>query len=198
MRKFIYLVLFFNFINLKSFAQTTEPKWHTFIEVDMIFPNQIEYNYFDTYMLSGYDVEFDREGFLLTSFGVQGSYNYHFLKRFSIGAVGGLQKFTSPSISMIKIGGVLRYYTANEALYMFLQVAHDESLSKKRFKNGTNVRMGIGLPLWRTDEFIVFGNINYDFHLLDLKGTKPLIGYAAEEPVDMVIKSLGISIGVKF
>lgn len=81
---------------------------------------------------------------------------------------------------------------------MFLQMAHDESLNKKRFKNGTSLRMGIGLPLLRTDDFNLFINGHFDYHLLDLKGAKPILGYEFEEPVDLVLRSLGISIGVKF
>ncbi|QDH80976.1 hypothetical protein FKX85_18770 [Echinicola soli] len=192
MKLFIISILIFC-----SGCTYAQDRWISNIELDLVFPNKKHYLYFDG--RKNYDVELKDHGFLLKSFGVHGDYNYLLFKKLSIGVLGGFQTLSDPDYVMLKLGGILRYYFVDpNNVYVYLQDAHNFTLDKDKFKSGNNFRLGLGFPFLKRDRFNLNANIFFEQNYFKLDGTKPLLGYANEDPTRLSVKSYGISFGVKF
>lgn len=176
----------------------SQSKWDSSFELDFVFPNSKDYFYNDSNKRI-IDTELMDSGFLLNSFGVQANYNYYIFKKLSIGVLSGFQTLSKPSFSMIKLGGVLRYYFVDRNnVYVYLQDANNFTLNKKKFKNGNNLRLGLGFPIIKNDKFNIVGNIFFEQNYFKLDDARPLLNLDDEIPRSLTVKSFGISFGIKF
>ncbi len=184
-----------------SYAQSgkLENKWYSTAEVDFVFPNNFLYSYGTE--RGGTSDEFSPSGFLLKSFGAQYTYNYIFLKKLSVGALAGVQTYSYPKdFFMLKVGGIIKYFFAGrDNVYIYTQAAHFFSIDKSQFKKGGSLRLGIGLPVFKRDNYNITTNVFAEHNNLDLNGADPLLGLEGEEPDALTIKgSFGISFGIQF
>ena len=199
--KSVILLLVFLGFTLISNAQSAklENKGYSTAEVEFIFPNNFSYNYGTD--RGGASYEFSPSGFLLKSFGAQYTYNYIFFKKLSLGALAGFQTYSYPKdFFMIKAGGIIKYFFADrDNVFIYTQSAHFFSLDKSQFKKGGNLRLGIGLPVFKRDNFNITTNIFAEHNNLNLNGADPIFDFEVEEPDALTIKgSFGISFGVQF
>jgi hypothetical protein len=193
MRQFFIIVFIFTY----AFG-FTQSKWETSVELDFVFPNKKNYFYNDENNRI-IDTEIKDDGFLLNSFGIQGNYNYLLFKKLSIGILGGLQTLSKPSLLMLKLGGILKYYFVDrDNVYIYLQDANNFTLNKEKFKSGNNLRLGLGFPFIKRDNFDIIGNLFFEQNYFKLDGSEPLLGSVSERPRSLTVKSIGISLGVKF
>ncbi|QDH80977.1 hypothetical protein FKX85_18775 [Echinicola soli] len=172
-------------------------RWISNVEIDFVFPQKKEYTYFDG--RKNNDVKLKDHGFLLKSFGIQGDYSYLLFKKFSIGALGGFQTLSNPDYVMLKLGGIFRYYFVDpDNVYVYLLSNYNFTLDQEKFKNGGNVRIGLGFPVLKRSGFNINANIFAENNVLSLRGARPLLGFVDEEPNSLEVSSFGISFGVKF
>jgi hypothetical protein len=183
---------------LNLFSVQAQEKWQTSAQLDFIFPSNKEYSYNDSNNVFT-DVELDNSGFLLSSFAVQGDYNYFILKKLSIGVVGGFQTLSKPSYSFLKVGGVMRYFfTDKNSGFLYINATNDFSLNKDKFKTGATARAGVGFPILQKDEYQLILNLFGEYTQLQLDGGKPLLGLPDETPKYYATRSLGLSVGIVF
>lgn len=174
-------------------------KWYSTAEVDFVFPNNFSYSYGTGH--GGTSDEFSPSGFLLKSFGAQYTYNYMFFKKLSIGALAGVQTLSYPKdYFMLKVGGIIKFFFAGRNnVYIYTQVAHNFSTDNSKFKKGGSGRLGIGLPVFKRDNFNITTNIFAQRISLDLEGADPIYGFEGEVPDRLTMEgSFGISFGVQF
>ena len=194
MKKQIFIV----FLTLCCGLIYSQEKWVASIELDFIFPNKKDYFYNDSENKI-FDTEIEDSGFLLNSFGLQGNYNYFLFKKLSIGILGGFQVQSKLDYSMLKLGGILRYYFVDrENVFIYLQDANNFTLNKEKFKSGNNFRLGLGVPFIKRSNFNIIGNLFFEQNYFRLDGSEPLLGLLDERPRSLTVKSYGISLGVKF
>lgn len=175
-----------------------QSKWDTSIELDFMFPNKKSYFYNDPNDKI-VEAELQDDGFLLNSFGIQGNYSFFVFKKLSIGVLGGFQTQSKPDFLMLKLGGILRYYfVGRDNVYVYLQNANNFSIDRKKFQNGNNFRLGLGFPLIKRDKFNINGNIFFEQNYFDLDNSESLLNLLDEKPRSLTVKSIGISLGVKF
>ncbi len=176
----------------------SQSKWDTSIELDFVFPNKKGYSYNDSNNKI-IDTELKDDGFLLSSFGIQGNYNYYLFKKLSIGVLCGFQTQSKPDFSMLKLGGVLRYHFVDrDNVYIYLQDANNFTLNKDKFKSGNNLRLGLGFPFIKKEVFNITGNLFFEQNYFKLDNSEPLLSLEGENPRSLTVKSFGISLGVKF
>mgnify|MGYP001045013334 FL=1 len=193
MKLYLTTILIFCFVCVHS-----QSKWETSIELDFIFPNKKDYFYNDSSNRIK-EAEIKDDGFLLNSFGIQASYNYFLFKKMSIGIVGGMQTKSNPKLSLIKLGGILRFYFVDrDNVYIYLQDANNFTLNKEKFKSGNNLRLGLGFPIKKRGNFDIVGNLFFEQNYFKLDGSKPLLNLTDEIPRSLTVKSFGVSLGLKF
>lgn len=193
MRHFLFVI----FISVFTVGYS-QNKWDTSIELDFVFPNQKKYFYNDSDNRI-FDTELNDYGFLLSSFGLQGNYNYFLFKKLSLGILGGFQTETKQNFTMIKLGGILRYYFVDrDNVYVYLQDANNFSLNTDRFQNGNNLRLGLGLPIMKRESYSLTSNLFFEQNYFRLDNAEPLLGFADERPRSLTVQSIGVSLGVKF
>jgi hypothetical protein len=193
--KNIIIILFIVFT--VNFIQAQE-KWMRTAQVDFIFPHTREYTYDP--LNSGISVvELESSGFLLNSFGIQADYNYFIFKKLSIGLVSGFQMQTKPNYSVIKLGGVLRYFfTDQQGGFLYLQAANNFSLNKDQFRTGASVRAGLAFPILQKEDYQLNLGLLTEFTQLQLEGSIPLLGIPNENPKYLSFRSFGLSVGFIF
>ena len=193
MKLYLTTILIFCFVCVHS-----QSKWETSIELDFIFPNKKDYFYNDSSNRIK-EAEIKDDGFLLNSFGIQASYNYFLFKKMSIGIVGGMQTKSNPKLSLIKLGGILRFYFVDrDNVYIYLQDANNFTLNKEKFKSGNNLRLRLGFPIKKRGNFDIVGNLFFEQNYFKLDGSKPLLNLTDEIPRSLTVKSFGVSLGLKF
>lgn len=167
------------------FAQDKRTYFHT--EVDMIIPNdkKVVYSY------SGGEVNLDER----IMWGASLTYNYNLFRKFSIGALGGLNHLSNPSITSLKFGGSFRYtfiteYQAN----VFLQIAGYIPLNSKFATEFGEVRFGLGMPVARFNDMTMTLGMYVMASHYDV--TKSL--FWGENPDTLRYKGVGFSLGLRF
>ena len=188
MNKF-FLILMFPLFFINGHAQD---KWFSTAELDFIIPNIIEYHYYSN--KSGHLINLDSKA----SIALQYSVNYQLFNKLSIGALAGIQNQYGANFFMYKIGSHVRYYFVDsDNVYTYLHYAGNFTVDKDKFKNGNNLRIGIGFPFLKKDSFNLNLNIFHEINHFILSGAKPLI-FGNETPESIFFRSFGISLGVKF
>ncbi len=169
----------------------TQDKWFSTVELDFIVPNEIEYSYFLEHYTSSH-IESK------TSFALQYAINYKLFDKLSVGALTGIQQQYGANFFMYKIGTNVKYYFVDsDNVYTYLQYAGNFTVDKNKFKNGNNLRLGIGFPVMKRNSFNLNLNIFYDINHFNLSGSKPLM-FGNETPKSIFFRSYGISFGIKF
>jgi hypothetical protein len=184
------------FISSLGYSQDKVLKrWYSTADIEFINPNKVEYlNY--PYKDDG-TFNINENLNPNPTFGILYSINYNIFKKLSLGAATGLQSMNKPNYSMLKLGGIIKYFFAdNDNVYVYLDMDHEFSLNKKQFKEGFNTRVGIGFPIMKRDSFNLNINVFYEVNQLDLEGSKPLID--TETPESIIFRSYGASVGIKF
>ena len=193
MKHFLFLI--FSLVFTLGYSQS---KWDTSIELDFVFPNQKDYFYNDSDNRI-FNTDLNDSGFLLSSFGLQGNYNYYLFRKLSVGVLGGIQTETKQNFTMLKLGGILRYYFVDrDNVYIYLQNANNFSLNTDKFKSGNNLRLGLGLPFIRRESFSITSNLFFEQNYFKLDNAEPLLGFSSERPRSLTVQSIGISLGIKF
>lgn len=177
---------------------SSQDKWYHLAEIDMISPNTKDYFYNDNNNKI-IETELQSDGFLLNSFGIQYSYNYFVFSKISIGVLGGFESQSKPNYSMLKLGGILKYFFVNEDnVYLYLQDANNFTLNKDNFKSGNNLRLGLGFPFLKKENFNLNGNLFFEQNYFKLDGANSILNLPNEKPRSLTVKSFGISVGAQF
>jgi hypothetical protein len=182
-----------------SYSQnSSSKKWYSTADLEFINPSNVEYDY--GIYSSQYNAIIGKTDEITNakpSFGVSYSFNYNILKKLSVGLLTGYQNHARPDFSMLKLGGVIKYFFVdNNNVYTYINVANNFSLNKEQFNNGANFRLGLGFPVLKRDAFNLNINAFWEQNFLRMDGAKPL--FDKEEPNTTVLKSYGISVGIKF
>lgn len=167
------------------FAQDKRTYFHT--EVNMIVPNdkKVVYSY------SGGEVNLDER----IMWGASFTYNYNLFRKFSVGALGGLNYLSNPSITSLKFGGSFRYtfiseYQAN----LFLQLAGYMPLKSGMEVDLGEVRFGMGMPVARFNDMTMTLGMYVMYARFDF--TKPL--FFNETYPSLHYRGVGFSLGLRF
>lgn len=194
-------VLFFILILTYSYGYSQDnlrKKWYSTADIEFINPYKVEYDY--GIYSSQYDSQVGKTDEITNakpSFGVTYSFNYYLFKKLSIGLLTGYQNHARPDFSMLKIGGVIKYFFVDSNnVYSYIDVANNFSLNKDQFKNGNNFRLGLGFPVLKREGFNLNVNAFWEQNFLRMEGAKPL--FDKETPSTTVLNSYGISLGIKF
>ena len=121
-------------------------------------------------------------------------------KKLSIGALVGYQTQSKPNLSMIKLGGILKYYMIDRDYpYLYLQLANGFTTNKKKYKIGNNIRLGFSVPFLKKEKYNLNANIFVEQTFFNFKyDSEKILGLPSEEPGILVEKSYGISLGIQF
>ncbi|MBU2950378.1 hypothetical protein KO493_06690 [Tamlana agarivorans] len=99
---------------------------------------------------------------------------------------------------MLRLGGNLKFYFVDDDnVFAYLRYARNITVDKDKFSNGNNLRLGIGFPFLKRDDFNLNLNVFGDINHFDLEDTDPLV-FGNEDPVSIFFRSYGISVGIKF
>lgn len=185
--------LFLIFIVMFSFIESNaQEKWFSTVEVDFIVPSKTEYSYTANDIF--YDVNIDSKA----AFALQYSINYQLFNKLSIGAVTGIQNQYGADFFSYRLGGHLRYYFVDsDNVYVSLLYAANFTVDKDKFSSGENIRLGIGFPFLKRDEFNLNINVFGDIYKYNLRGAEPLL-FGNEKPSSIFFRSIGIGVGIKF
>lgn len=199
MKKLIVIIV----LSISSFGYTqskSDKKWYSNADLDLIMHKKVEYSfgYFDTdensRIGSTEDLNVKKPAFGLTY-----SFNYMVFKKWSIGVLTGYKSYKEPDLSMLELGGIVKYFFVDtNNVYVYASLTNEFSLNKNQFKTGRNARIGLGYPVAKSDKFIININIFKEQNYLGLDGLPPYIGLNQEKPSTLVYNSWGISAGIKF
>lgn len=175
-----------------------EPKLVQTAEFGISLPTEIDYDYTNGDINDGFT---SKELKRRLSFDLIYNIGYPVFKKFTMGAMAGIQHQSQGSVSALKLGGSLRYYLKNyEGLnfYLTLDRAIGISSNVKDDPNNVGVLAGLQFPIKELtdfDNFRVVMNLFIKQDSFDLK--EPLI--QNEKPFNIVYrKAYGISIGLQF
>ncbi len=185
----LLLTLALSFFFTNGYAQE---KWFSTVELDFIVPSKIEYNY--SFNNAGTEINLDSK----SAFAFQYAINHMLFNKLSVGALTGIQYQNGADFFMYKIGGNAKYYFVDSNnVYTYLLYAGNFTVNKDKFKNGNNLRIGIGFPFMKREKFNLNLNIFHEINHFNLSGSKPLV-FGNETPESIFFRSFGISFGVKF
>jgi len=194
MKKQIFILLVI--LSTSLFAQN---KYYLEANIDIAAPQSKNYFYNNADNSINY-VSIKEQGWLLNNYGVNFSYNYLILKRLSIGTLTGIYSDSKQKFSHLRLGGLVRYFFIKDKNYNInIKLGENITFDKKKFNNGVNFKIGIGIPIYTFKErnkiiFDLFWEQNY----YELDGSNKLIGLNDEIPRTLTVHSLGISFNVMF
>ena len=186
-----------------TFGYSQEPKikrWYSTADLDLIMHKKIEYgySYFNTdlnHRVSG-EEEINAKK---VAFGFRYSFNYMFSRKWSIGVLTGYKSFKRPDFSMVEIGGILKYYFVDtDNVFVYTSLSNQISLNKNQLKSGSIARIGLGVPVLKKEKFNLNLNVFKEQNFFRLNENYALFGLEQERALDIVYRSWGISLGVKF
>ena len=187
-----YMLIIFLLTQSVFYAQENDNRWYSTADLELIIPSKVEYDYSVNNV--GSSVELDTK----IALGVLYTLNYKLFRKFSVGAITGIQSQYGPDFFMFKLGANLKYFFVDENnVYVYLQDAHNFSFDKEKFKEGNNFWIGIGFPVLKRDGFNINTNVFYEQNYLDLHGSRPLV-FGSENPSVIYFNSIGISLGAQF
>lgn len=194
----IYLLLSFSNV---SFAQDSKDSkrnktWISTGEIAFIIPNDVDYNYgiLENGKLSkGATLKLDPK----ISYGILYTINYPIFNKFTLGAIGGYQKQTSPKINSLKVGAIMRYYFVDyNNINSYLMTGYNIALNKYVKSGMGNIRVGTMFPIKKMEKLNLTLNLFWDYNFYDIK--KPIFYGINEKPGQLTYKSYGFSLGIKF
>jgi len=193
MKKQLFILL--GFISLSLFAQK---KSYLEANLDISAPQTKAYffNYEDNTINYVHIVD---QGWLLNNYGVNFSYNYLLLKRLSVGTISGLYSDSKQKFSHLRLGGVIRYFYIKEKNYNFnFKLGENISFDKKKFKNGVNLKIGFGIPVYKFNNKQLMLDLFWEQNYYVLDGANKLLGLNDVIPRTLIVHSYGISFNVMF
>ncbi|MFW0738173.1 hypothetical protein [Flavobacterium sp. T12S277] len=199
MKKIIILII--TLINSIGYTQDIPlKKWYSDTQFDLIIHKRAKYSYSylgaDTEKHTVWDEQLNVKK---PAIGFTYTYNYMLFKKLSIGILTGYKNYTSPDFSILELGGILKFFFVDtKNIYTYASLSNQFSLNKNQFRNGTNARIGIGLPIIKGDSFSLSINLFKEQQFLRLDDAKPLFNYNHETPGDLIYSSYGLSAGIKF
>ena len=172
-------------------------KWFSNIEVEFGINNEVRYDYalYDNNdnLISGKTSELDNK----TSFGILYNINYPIFNKLTLGVVSGFQYQSQLKISALKIGGILRYHFENyESVNINLMTAYNVGISDNIESEMGNVRLGLQLPIKRSDDFNLNLNIFSDYNFYGYN--EKVLNETNERPSNTIFRSFGFSLGIQF
>ncbi|OBQ54993.1 hypothetical protein JJL45_03665 [Tamlana sp. s12] len=188
MKKIIAITI----VSLFYINSYSQEKWYSSAAIEFSVPSKIEYHY--NFNNSSTVINLDSK----TALGAQYSINYLVFNKLSVGALTGIQNQFGADFFAFRIGGNLKYYFVDDDnVYAYLRYARNFTVDKDKFKNGDNLRGGIGFPFLKTDDFNLNLNVFYDINYFNLEDAEPLI-FGNERSKNIFFRSFGISVGIKF
>ncbi len=183
---------------------STRPQF-TLVETDLVIPTSKKYDYkikfttptFPGVIQSVSDTKTLSGGRPTIPSGLQLSANYELSPHLSFGPVIGFQKFKPPNLSIIKVGFITRiYFTDRDGLFLIAQGGADLPAKRSQFEIGSNVRFGIGYPVWKKDNTNLNLSLFYDRHFVNIQGTPAR--FIFDFPQSYRLESIGIGFGIHF
>ncbi len=192
--------LFILFILIYSIGNAQIKKWYSNTDLELITHKKVmySYNYIDAngQKHSVWDEELNGKS---PALGLTYSFNYMLFKKLSIGVLGGYKNYKKPDFSMLELGGIVKFFFVDaDNVYLYGSLTNEFTTNKNKFKNGTNSRIGLGVPIIKKDEFIISLNFFAEQQFLRLDGAQGLFHYYQERPSNVIYKSYGLSAGIKF
>lgn len=174
-----------------GYAQdNTSSRWYHTAELDFIFIKDSEYQYRNNQRKVVENLN------SVFSFGIIYSFNYQLIAhKLSIGPIVGTQFHFNPELSMIKIGANTKFFFIDqESVYLYLQLAHDISLNTEKFNEGTNGRIGLGIPIADCGDQSLNLGIFAEQNFLLLDNPETIIPFEST----IIFKSYGFNLVMKF
>ena len=194
MKKQIFILL--GFISLSIFAQN---KHYLEANLDISAPNTKNYFYNNADHSINY-VSIKEQGWLLNNYGANFSYNYLIFKRLSIGTLTGIYSDSRQKFSHLRLGGIVRFFYIKEKYHnVSIKVGQNITFDKKKFNKGSNIKIGLGFPIYKIDENKhILLDLFWEGNYYELDGGNKLLGLSDEIPRTLIVHSYGISLGLKF
>ena len=201
MRKIVY-VIFFLVLPYSVKGQNLEDKrWFSQAEVEITIPrrDKVLYSFSD---INTVDITKNRDyrvgGIVLDRkvlWGTNYSINYQLFRRWSIGALGGFTYLSYPSISVLKLGGVIRFDFSEEfKANAFLQLSDYIPLKKSLQHNLGEIKLGLSIPVLVEDKFSINASLYTLYSTFHM--AKPL--FADETPDLVEYRGVGFGFGIRF
>lgn len=185
-----------------AIAKDTDPiplekRWFSHLDVDFSIANSIEYNYKSRDDNGNLMFGSQKELANKAAYGILYSYSYPIFKKFTLGAVGGLQHQVQQSITALKAGAIMRYHFVDyESVNLNLMFAGNIALNDKIDSNFANLRLGLQFPITRIDGFVMNLNVFGDFN--DFKFNESILEGVNDDPLSIIYRSYGFSLGIQF
>lgn len=190
MNRFKLLFVLF-FINTILYSQYIKKKWGSSVYVDLNSTYETRYTHGSSVHYPNY------------SGSIELVYNldYKIFRRFSFGSLVSLNRFLTPKISSLKIGGAIKYYyLQNKYHFVTFHIASHFPTDSDRFKRGHQVRLGQFFDLSNLLGQRLLIGCYYNLDKLNLENSSPLldgllknISYST-----LLTDSWGVSLGLKF
>ena len=127
--------------------------------------------------------------------------DYKIFEKLSIGGLVSFNRFFTPKISSLKIGGAFKYYyVQNKHHFITIHMASHLPIDSNRFKRGHQIRLGQFFDLSNLIGRRLLLGLYYNLDKLNLENSVPLLD---ELPKDVsystiLTDSWGVSLGLKF
>ncbi|MBZ9778420.1 hypothetical protein LB452_05730 [Psychroflexus sp. CAK8W] len=185
-----------------AIAKSTDPvplekRWFSHVDIDFAVANSTEYNYKSRdengKIIYGSQEELTNK----VAYGILYSYSYPIFKKFTLGAVGGIQHQVQQSITALKAGTVMKYHFVDyESVNLNFMLAGNIALDEKIDSNFANLRLGLQFPITTVDGFVVNLNVFGDFN--DFIFNESILEGVNDDPMSIVYRSYGFSLGIQF
>ena len=189
--KCIKLLFAFFFFNTILYAQEIKEKWVSSVYLDLNSTYKTKYTHGTFVYYPNY------------SGSIELAYNldYKIFKKFGIGGLASLNRFLTPKISSLKIGGAIKYYyTQNKYHFITIQLASHLPFNSNKFKRGHQIRLGQFFDLSNLfDQRLLLG-VYYNLDKLNLENSTPLLDGLSKDVSysTLLTDSWGVSLGLKF
>jgi len=187
----IKLLFVFFFVNTFLYSQEVKEKWVSSVYVDLNSTYESRYTYGTSVYYPSY------------SGSIELAYNldYKIFKRLSFGGLVSLNRFLTPKISSLKIGGAIKYYYVQDKYHFItIHMASHFPLNSERFKRGHQLRLGQFFDLSNLLGKRLLLGLYYNLDKLNLENSSPLLDGLSKNVSysTLLTDSWGVSLGLKF
>jgi len=184
--QFLFLILFFSLLRIHA-----QKKTYIDIGLDFSGPQSKSY-FFNDSENAIYNEEIEETGLLLY-YGINASYEYFLLNKWSVGILAGINTDSQQKFSHLRLGGILKYYYITEKKHhFFLSVANNKSLNKNKYTDGTNLKLGMAFPFYSFDNKTFILDLFWEQNYYKMDGANKLLNLPDELPRSLTVKSLGL------